>query len=79
MNSWGVRRVNIQVLNWGDPDRSLSILRPRSKHKHVRKMIAQLEDRRSELLRPVATSTSLAVATSSTQFTPPPLTPFATR
>lgn len=79
MNSWGVRRVNIQVLNWGDPDRSLSILRPRSKHKHVRKMIAQLEDRRSELQRPVATATSLAVATSSTQLTPPPLTPFATR
>ena len=76
MNSWGVRRVNIQVLDWGDPDRSLSILRPRGKYKHVRKMIAQLEDRRSELQRPVATSTSLAVATSTTQFAPSPLTPF---
>lgn len=76
MNSWGVRRVNIQVLDWGDPDRSLSILRPRSKHKHVRKMIAQLEDRRSELRRPVATTTSIAVATSTTQFAPAPLTPF---
>ena len=79
MNAWGVRRVNIQVLNWGDPDRSLSVLRPRAKHKHVRKMIAQLEDRRSELRRPVATTTSFAVATSTTQFSPAPLVPFATR
>ena len=76
MNSWGVRRVNIQVLDWGNPDRSLLILRPRSKHKHVQKMIAQLEDRRSELLRPMPSATSLAVATSSTQFAPSPLTPF---
>ena len=79
MNSWGVRRVNIQVLDWGDPDRSLSVLRPRAKHKHVRKMIAQLEDRRSELRRPVATTTSFAVATSTTQFSPAPLVPFAAR
>lgn len=76
MNSWGVRRVNIQVLDWGDPDRSLSILRPRGKYKHVRKMIAQLEDRRSELRRPVASTTSLAVVTSTTQLAPSPLTPF---
>ena len=76
MNSWGVRRVNIQVLDWGDPDRSLSILRPRGKYQHVRKMIAQLEARRSELRRPVASTTSLAVATSTTPFAPSPLTPF---
>ena len=76
MNSWGVRRVNIQVLDWGDPNRSLAILRPRGKYKHVRKMIVQLEDRRSELLRPVATTPSLAVATSTTQFSPAPLVPF---
>ena len=71
MNSWGVRRVNIQVLNWGDPDRSLSVLRPRGKHRHVRKMIAGIEDRRSELLRPVQTSASLAMVE-----TPARLTPF---
>jgi 3D (Asp-Asp-Asp) domain-containing protein len=72
MNRWGVRRVNIQILNWGDPNRSLSILRPRSKHKHVRTMISQLEDRRSELQRPLATSASLAATNEPTQF----LTPF---
>ena len=77
MNSWGVRRVNIQILNWGDPNRSLSILRPRSKYKHVRTMISQLEDRRSELQRPLATSASLAATNTPTQFLQPAaLTPF---
>ena len=76
MNSWGVRRVNIQVLNWGDPDRSLSVLRPRGKHRHVRKMIAEIEDRRSELLRPVQTSASLAMTASPGQSHASPLTPF---
>lgn len=69
MNAWGVRRVNIEVLNWGDPDRSLAVLRPREKYRHVRKMIAEIEDRRSELTQPVQTSASLATTAS-------PLTPF---
>ncbi len=77
MNSWGVRRVNIEVLNWGDPDRSLAILRPRGKHKHVRKMIGELEDRRVVLRRPVQSSSSLAATNPPTQFLPPSaLTPF---
>ena len=79
MNSWGVRRVNIQVLDWGNPDRSLAILRPRGKYKHVRKMIAQLEDRRTELSRPVATSSPTELAGTPTQLLSPALTPFATR
>ena len=70
MNGWGVRRVNIEVLEWGDADRSLAILRPRAKYRHIQRMIAQIDDRRSELQRPVPTSTSLA-------FAAPPLTPFA--
>ena len=72
MNGWGVRRVNIEVLEWGDADRSLAILRPRAKYRHIQRMIAQIEDRRSELQRPVPTSTSLA-------FVAPTLTPFADR
>jgi 3D (Asp-Asp-Asp) domain-containing protein len=77
MNSWGVRRVNIEVLNWGDPDRSLSILRPRGKYRHVRAMISQIEDRRGELQRPVQSSRSLAIASSPTLFAPATLTPFS--
>lgn len=56
MNSWGVRRVTIENLRWGDVDRSLSILRGRSKYKHVRRMISQIESRYAELKRPVETS-----------------------
>jgi 3D (Asp-Asp-Asp) domain-containing protein len=55
MNSWGVRRVTIENLRWGDVDRSLAILRGRSKYKHVRRMISQIESRYAELKRPVET------------------------
>lgn len=47
MNRWGVRRVTIEILEWGDPQRSHAILRPRAKpkHKHVKLMLRQLEQR----------------------------------
>jgi 3D (Asp-Asp-Asp) domain-containing protein len=53
MNAWGVRRVTIENLAWGDPDRSLQILRARSRHKHVRRMLTQLERRYAEHRRPL--------------------------
>jgi hypothetical protein len=52
MNAWGVRRVTIENLQWGDPDRSLAILRPRTKFAHVRRMVGELEDHLAELRRP---------------------------
>ncbi len=45
MNRWGVRRVTIEILEWGDPYRSFFILKPRDKFAHVRLMIRQLRDR----------------------------------
>jgi len=45
MNRWGVRRVTIEILEWGDPERSYSILKPRTKFAHVKRMVRQLEDR----------------------------------
>jgi 3D (Asp-Asp-Asp) domain-containing protein len=63
MNSWGVRRVTIQNLQWGDVDRSLAILRGRSKYKHVRRMISQIESRYSELKRPVETGDVIIAST----------------
>ncbi|MBU3665362.1 MAG: hypothetical protein FGM15_05725 [Chthoniobacterales bacterium] len=45
MNRWGVRRVTIEILEWGDPQRSYAVLKPREKHAHVRRMVRQLEDR----------------------------------
>jgi 3D (Asp-Asp-Asp) domain-containing protein len=52
MNAWGVRRVNIQVIGWGDVDRSLAILQPRSKFPHVKLMIDQIKDRYAMLRKP---------------------------
>lgn len=43
MNTWGVRHVPIQVLQWGDPQLSLQVLRGRQGYRHVRRMILQLE------------------------------------
>lgn len=42
MNGWGVRRVGIQVLHWGDPRASYQTLLPRENHAHVRRMLKEL-------------------------------------
>ena len=43
MNRWGVRRVTIEILEWGDPQRSYEILKPRAKFAHVQRMVRELE------------------------------------
>jgi 3D (Asp-Asp-Asp) domain-containing protein len=54
MNRWGVRRVDIRILQWGDPRASLAVLEPRRKHRHVKRMLGELRDfRQPEPLRPV--------------------------
>ncbi len=42
MKRWGVRRVDIDVLQWGSRDQSLKVLAPRKKHAIVRRMMAAL-------------------------------------
>ncbi len=42
MNAWGVRYVNIEVLELGSYKVSLAVLSPRQKWKHVRAMVAGL-------------------------------------
>ena len=71
MNAWGVKRVTIENLQWGDPHRSLAILRPRSGHRHIRRMIDQMEGRMAELERPVETSTPIVMTA------PPVLVPIS--
>jgi 3D (Asp-Asp-Asp) domain-containing protein len=43
MNQWGVRRVTIQILEWGDPWKSYRLLKPRRDYAHVRRMLAEIE------------------------------------
>lgn len=43
MRSWGVRRVDIDILEWGSKQESLRVLAPRRKNGLVRRMIAGIE------------------------------------
>jgi 3D (Asp-Asp-Asp) domain-containing protein len=43
MRLWGVRRVDIDILEWGSKQQSLEVLAPRRKNGLVRRMIAGIE------------------------------------
>jgi 3D (Asp-Asp-Asp) domain-containing protein len=47
MRSWGVRRVDIDILEWGSKQESLKVLAPRKKNGLVRRMIAGIEANKS--------------------------------
>ena len=44
MRNWGVRFVDIRILEWGSPEKSIALLQPRAHHPHVRDMISSLQD-----------------------------------
>ena len=43
MKRWGVRNVDIDILQWGSEEESLKILCPRAKHLTARRMISALQ------------------------------------
>ena len=43
MKRWGVRNVDIDILQWGSEEQSLKVLGPRARHKCPRQMIASLQ------------------------------------
>jgi len=45
MNAWGVHRVNIEILHWGDVWRSYNVLKERNKYAHVRRMLKEIDGR----------------------------------
>jgi 3D (Asp-Asp-Asp) domain-containing protein len=45
MRQWGVRHVDIDVIEWGSKEHSLKVLNPRKKNKLIRRMIAGLEQK----------------------------------
>jgi 3D (Asp-Asp-Asp) domain-containing protein len=47
MKRWGVRRVDIDVLQWGSNEQSLKVLAPRAKHGYVRQMVVALQKKSS--------------------------------
>jgi 3D (Asp-Asp-Asp) domain-containing protein len=48
MKQWGVRHVDIDILQWGSEEQSLKVLAPRRKHHCVRQMVAALEKKRGK-------------------------------
>jgi len=48
MKRWGVRLVDIDILQWGSDEQSLKVLGPRKKHRTVRRMIASLEQKQAQ-------------------------------
>jgi 3D (Asp-Asp-Asp) domain-containing protein len=47
MRLWGVRRVDIDIIEWGSKQQSLKVLAPRKKNGLVRRMIAGIEANKS--------------------------------
>ena len=43
MRSWGMRYVDIKILRWGSPSKSLQVLSPR-RSPHVRSMVSDLRE-----------------------------------
>jgi 3D (Asp-Asp-Asp) domain-containing protein len=44
MNQWGCRNVEIEILEWGSPRKSLEVLADRRRHPQVRAMVASLTE-----------------------------------
>jgi len=45
MRQWGVRHVDIEIIEWGSKQESLKVLNPRKKNRLIRRMIAGLEQK----------------------------------
>jgi len=59
VRNWGVRYVDIDILQWGSEEESLKVLAPRCKHSCVKKMVVALEKKKGKA---VAQNTSRAPA-----------------
>lgn len=51
MKRWGVRHVDIDILEWGSEADSLKVLKPRAKHRSVKRMVVALEKKNSSPLQ----------------------------
>jgi len=65
MKRWGVRNVDIDILQWGSEEKSLKVLGPRAKHQTVRRMIAGLQKKAPSSRTGVASTSVQASARTS--------------
>ncbi len=59
MRRWGVRNVDIDILQWGSEEKSLKVLGPRTGHRSVRRMVAALQRKKPGTIAQVDSHTSL--------------------
>ncbi len=59
MQRWGVRHVDIDILEWGSEAQSLKVLVPRSKHRCVQQMITALEKKKGKTVAQITPRTPL--------------------
>jgi 3D (Asp-Asp-Asp) domain-containing protein len=57
MKRWGVRNVDIDILQWGSEEKSLQVLGPRAKHPQVQSMLVALQKKTPSTPVPVASNT----------------------
>ncbi len=48
MKRWGVRHVDIDILQWGSDEQSLKVLAPRCKHHCARQMVAAIQKKKGK-------------------------------
>jgi 3D (Asp-Asp-Asp) domain-containing protein len=60
MKRWGVRNVDIDILQWGSEEKSLQVLGPRAKHPQVQSMLVGLQKKTPSRPVPVASSATKA-------------------
>ena len=65
MKRWGVRSVDIDILQWGSEEQSLKVLGPRAKHQTVRRMIAGLQKKAPSSRTGVASTSAQSSARTS--------------
>lgn len=53
---WGVRHVDIDILQWGSEEESLKVLAPRCKHHCVQRMVASLQQKKTQQKKELVTS-----------------------
>jgi len=47
MNDWGVRNVDIEVIEWGSYEDSLKLMKDRTKYPHVRRMVDDIQSKKT--------------------------------
>jgi 7,8-dihydro-6-hydroxymethylpterin-pyrophosphokinase len=59
MKRWGVRHVDIDILQWGSEVQSLKVLAPRAKHGCVRQMMTALKKKKGKTVAQITPRTPL--------------------